>query len=171
MFCRFKARLVALGNHQKKDIDYHDTYAPVFRLDLLRLCLAFSTTSNQIEVDQMDVVTAFLNGDLNEEIYLKTPQGYQSRARFVRLLKSLYGLKQAPNEWHKVINKLVDSLGFKPVEVTPCVYVKWLSPQQFVIVIVYVDDIGFIGSRDLIDSTKSALAVRLKMKDLGSMSK
>jgi hypothetical protein len=170
-FNRFKARLVAQGFTQREGIDYHETYAPVVRAEVLRLGLALSTTSADIVIDQMDVVTAFLNGSVQEDLFMKSPKGYQTRAKFVKLVKSLYGLKQAQNEWFKLLDDfIVHTLNFQRVKSTSCVYVK-RTPRSFIIVMVYVDDLAFIGLRELIDETKTALSERFNIKDLGAMRK
>nr|GEV47914.1 zinc finger, CCHC-type [Tanacetum cinerariifolium] len=98
---KFKARLSIQGFRQKEGVDYFDTYAPVARITTIRL-LALAVTHN-IVIHQMDVKTAFLNGYLDEEVYMKQPEGFVmpgNEHKVCKLVKSLYGLKQAPKQWH-----------------------------------------------------------------------
>ena len=98
MIQTFKARLVAKGFKQREGIDYFDTYAPVARTTSIRILFALASIHN-LFVHQMDVKTAFLNGDLNEEVYMEQPEGFVllgNENKVCKLVKSLYGLKQAP---------------------------------------------------------------------------
>ncbi|GJT62681.1 zinc finger, CCHC-type containing protein [Tanacetum coccineum] len=100
---KFKARLVIQGFRQKEGIDYFDTYAPVARITTIRLLLALAAIHNLV-IHQMDVKTTFLNGDLDEEVYMKQPEGFVmpgNEHKVCKLVKSLYGLKQAPKQWHQ----------------------------------------------------------------------
>ncbi|GJR79024.1 retrovirus-related pol polyprotein from transposon TNT 1-94 [Tanacetum coccineum] len=122
------------------------------------------------EVHQMDVKTAFLNGDLEEEIYMNQPEGFIApgqESKVSRLVKSLYGLKQAPKQWHqKFIHTMLES-GFKINECDKCVYVKDTS-SGYVILYLYVDDMPIIGSNDkMIKYTKDILKSKFDMKDMG----
>lgn len=99
---RYKARLVVVGYSQKKDVDYFDTYSPVARISTIRALVALAAIHNLV-IHQMDVKTAFLNGDLNEEIYIEQPEGCVvpgMEHKVCKLKKSLYGLKQAPIQWY-----------------------------------------------------------------------
>ena len=109
---KYKARLVAKGYSQVHGIDYNETFAPVAKMDSIRLALAIAA-SKQWEVHHMDVKCAFLNGDLTEEIYMQQPQGFSTNPSLVcRLKKSLYGLKQAPRAWYAKIDSFLLSLNF-----------------------------------------------------------
>ena len=95
---KFKARLVAKGFKQKEDIDFFDTFSPVTKVTSIRLLIAIAAIHN-LMIHQMDVKTAFLNGDLEEEIYMDQPEGFTmpgNEHKVCKLLKFLYGLKQAP---------------------------------------------------------------------------
>lgn len=101
---RHKARLVAKGFSQRAGIDYTDVYAPVVRYESVRILMAV-TAANKLHLRQFDVKTAFLHGDLDEEIYMDQPAGFDDGSgRVCRLLKGIYGLKQAPRQWNKKFN-------------------------------------------------------------------
>ncbi|GJW56818.1 zinc finger, CCHC-type containing protein [Tanacetum coccineum] len=107
---KFKARLVIQGFRQKSGIDYFDTYALVARISTIRLLIAMASIHNLI-IHQMDVKTTFLNGELDEEVYMNQPQGFimpGNENKVCKLIKSLYGLKQAPKQWHQKF----DEVGF-----------------------------------------------------------
>nr|GEX86431.1 zinc finger, CCHC-type [Tanacetum cinerariifolium] len=111
---KFKARLVIQGFRQKEAIDYFNTYAPVARITTIRLMLALAAIHNLV-IHQMDVKTAFLNGDLEEEVYMEQPKGFVmpgNEHKVCKLVKSLYGLKQAPKQWHQKFDEVVLSSGF-----------------------------------------------------------
>lgn len=102
---RNKARLVAKGYSQEECIDYDEIFAPVARLEAIRIFLAFAAHM-KFKVFQMDVKSAFLNGELQEEVYVEQPPGFinPSLSNYVyRLDKALYGLKQAPRVWYKTL--------------------------------------------------------------------
>ncbi|GJS87150.1 zinc finger, CCHC-type containing protein [Tanacetum coccineum] len=105
---KFKARLVIQGFRQKSWIYYFDTYAPVARISTIRLLIAMASIHNLI-IHQMDVKTAFLNGELDEEVYMNQPRGFimpSNEKKLCKLIKSLYGLKQAPKQWHQKIDEV-----------------------------------------------------------------
>ena len=111
---KFKARLVAKGYAQKEGIDYEDTFAPVAKLNTIRLLIALATKHN-CNIHHLDVKSAFLNGDLKEEVYLVHPEGFvkQGQEHLVcRLRKALYGLKQAPRSWYVKIDTFFLQNGF-----------------------------------------------------------
>ena len=116
------------------------------RADILQLMMALSIQDQTFVTQQMDVVTAFLNANLSEDIYMNTPQGLEPRSKFVRLLRSLYGLKQAPMEWFKLIDKLlIEEKNFTRVKSTSCLYFRRTCDGRVVIVGVNVDDLPIIG--------------------------
>ncbi|PKI67162.1 hypothetical protein CRG98_012411 [Punica granatum] len=99
----FKARLVAKGFRQNKGLYYFDTYAPVARMTSIRVLMALASI-HKLHVHQMDVKTTFLNGDLEEEVYMEQPEGFVllgNEHKVCKLIKSLYGLKQALKQWHE----------------------------------------------------------------------
>ena len=112
---RNKARLVAQGFCRKEGIDFEETFAPVARLEAIRIFLAFAT-SKGFKVFQMDVKSAFLNGFVEEEIYVKQPPGFENPKfpnRVYKLQKALYGLKQAPRAWYDRLKTFLLAQGFK----------------------------------------------------------
>ena len=111
---KYKAQLVAKGYMQKEGEDFFDTYSPVARLTTIR-ALLFLAASYGLIVHQMDVKKAFLNGELDEEIYMDQPDGFVVKgqeSKVCRLLKSLYGPKQTPNQWHEKFDRTLTSAGF-----------------------------------------------------------
>ncbi|KAL0360420.1 UNVERIFIED_CONTAM: Retrovirus-related Pol polyprotein from transposon TNT 1-94 [Sesamum radiatum] len=166
---KYKARLVAKGFKQKEGLDFFDTYSPVTRITSIRVLIAIAALYD-LEIHQMDVKTAFLNGELDEEIYMEQPEGFVvpgQEKKVCRLVKSLYGLKQAPKQWHEKFDRTMLSNGFKINECDKCVYVK-SSHNSFIIVCLYVDDMLIMGSnRDVILTTKRMLTKHFDMKDMG----
>nr|ABA96637.2 retrotransposon protein, putative, Ty1-copia subclass [Oryza sativa Japonica Group] len=166
---KYKARLVAKGYTQKEGEDFFDTYSPVARLTTIRVLLALAA-SHGLLVHQMDVKTAFLNGELDEEIYMDQPDGYVLEGQegmVCKLLKSLYGLKQAPKQWHKKFDTTLTSVGFVVNEADKCVYYRY-GGGEGVILCLYVDDILIFGtSLNVNEEVKDFLSKSFEMKDLG----
>ena len=110
---------------------------------------------HNFKIHQMDVKIAFLNGDLNEEIYMDQPEGFISlgqEKKVCKLVKLFYGLKQAPKQWHEKFDKVMMSNGFTINECDKCVYVKDTN-NGYVIVCLYVDDMLILGSNNYIITT------------------
>lgn len=170
---RYKARLVAQGNHQEFGVDCDDCYAPVARFESLRLVLAIAVI-NDFVVVQMDVSTAFLNGWLPKgmKIYMRQPHGFVvkgSEHLVCELRKSLYGLKQAPRIWYLVLHEFLTQLGFVRCHKEYCLYVRRVG-EEMVIIVVYVDDLTIMAKRrEVVDAIKDELNRRFKMKDLGDI--
>lgn len=169
---RHKARLVAKGYLQK---DPGETFAPVAKLTSLRMLLALAAR-NQWEIDQMDVVTAFLNPPINEEIFMTLPEGtdwlepklVSSRNTVCKLNKALYGLKQSPRLWYKHIAAFFKSIGFEQSTNDPALYVRSSTGSAPVLILLYVDDLLIAsGSRELVDLNKARISKQYKMTDLG----
>ncbi|RVW93366.1 Retrovirus-related Pol polyprotein from transposon TNT 1-94 [Vitis vinifera] len=171
MIQTFKARLVAKGFKQREGIDYFDTYAPVARTTSIRILFALASIHN-LFVHQMDVKTTFLNGDLNEEVYMEQPEGFVlpgNENKVCKLVKSLYGLKQAPKQWHEKFDHAILSNGFRHNNADKCLYSKTCD-DYMVIVCLYVDDMLILSDdmRGIIE-TKRFLSSTFKMKDLGEV--
>ncbi|KAM1493880.1 hypothetical protein ACFX10_025604 [Malus domestica] len=166
---KYKARLVAKGYRQREGLDYFDTYSPVSRITSIRMLISIAALYN-LEIHQMDVKTAFLNGELEEEIYMEQPEGFIVKGqenKVCKLVKSLYGLKQAPKMWHEKFDHTMITYGFKINESDKCVYVKSYK-NSCVIVCLYVDDMLILGTdKDVINSTKKMLNSNFDKKDLG----
>ena len=123
---KYKARLVAQGFGQKAGIDFFDTYSPVVHITTIRVLLALASI-HKLFIHQMDVKTAFLHGDLDEEIYMNQPEGFSvpgQEHKVCKLVKSFYGLKQAPKQWHEKFDSIILSYGFYINESDNCLYIK-----------------------------------------------
>ena len=166
---KYKARLVAKGYRQKEGQDFFDTYSPVTRITSIRTLVAIASIHN-LEIHQMDVKTAFLYGELDEEIYMNQPEGFVVKGqenKVCKLVRSLYGLKQAPKQWHEKFDNTLLSNGFRINECDKCVYVKQYK-NAYVIICLYVDDMLIMGTNlDVINQTKKMLHSSFSMKDLG----
>ncbi|KAJ9542826.1 hypothetical protein OSB04_029332 [Centaurea solstitialis] len=140
---RNKARLVAKGFKQQAGIDYDETFAPVARIEAIRIFLAYAAHKN-FTVYQMDVKTAFLNGELKEEVYVSQPEGFVDRTKptHVYILdKALYGLKQAPRAWYDHLSNVLLDNGFYKGKIDP-LFIK-TEGNDILLVQIYVDDIIF----------------------------
>ena len=123
---RNKARLVAQGYTQVEGIDFDETFAPVARLEAIRILLAYAN-HHDIILYQMDVKRAFLNGKLEEEVYVAQPPGFEDPKhpdKVFRLNKALYGLKQAPRAWYDTLKEFFMKKGFKPGSLDPTLFTK-----------------------------------------------
>lgn len=138
-FDRYKARLVARGFSQTSGVDYHETFSPVVRYESVRLIIALAATLD-MDICQFDVKTAFLYGDLNEEIFMAQPEGYEDGSGRVCLLKkSLYGLKQASRQWNRKFHSFLTSYGLIRSEADHSVYFS-STKTSAIILGLYVDD-------------------------------
>lgn len=162
---RHKARLVAKGCSQRFGIDYQETYAPVIRYTSIRLLIAWAV-KNEFKIDQMDAITAFLQGDLKDEIYLIQPELFDDKSgRVCKLKKSIYGLKQSGREWNMKLNAKLLLFGFKRSRSDPCIY---YNEDGTLVLGVYVDDmLIFWKNQSKCDALKAYLKDNFKVKDLG----
>ena len=169
---RNKARLVAKGYSQEEGIDYDETYAPVARLEAIRMFLAFAAHSDY-KVYQMDVKSAFLNGELEEEVYVEQPPGFEDSklADFVYFLfKALYGLKQAPRTWYDTLSEFLLENDFTRGVVDKTLFVK-KHKNDLILVQVYVDDIIFGSTNDdLCKRFAKLMQSRYEMSMMGELS-
>ncbi|KAL5812783.1 hypothetical protein ACOSQ3_027733 [Xanthoceras sorbifolium] len=167
---RYKARMVVKGFQQKEGIDYNEIFSPVVKLTTIRLVLKIVAAEN-LHLEQLDVKTAFLHGDLEEEIYMRQPEGFKEAGKenlVCRLKKSLYGLKQAPRQWYKKFDSFMSSSGFTRCQADHCCYIKRFD-NSFIILLLYVDDMLVAGSdMQEIMNLKRELSKQFAMKDLGA---
>jgi len=168
---RYKARLVAKGFTQTYGVDYNETFAPIAKFTSIRCILALVALEN-MEIHQMDVKTAFFNGELEEEIYMEQFQGFvhQGGEHLVcKLHKSLYGLKQSPRAWNQKLDAFLKSIEFMKSEADPNVYVAQVGDVKFFIV-VYVDDLILVcNDQTKLLQIKKELSQKFEMKDLGEL--
>eukprot|EP00253_Pinus_taeda_P006645 PITA_06645 len=166
---RQKARLVAKGFQQVHGIDYDETFAPVAKMDSIRLTLAIAV-AQWWEVHQMDVKNAFLHGDLFEEIYMEQPHGFIQDSSLVCILKkSLYDLKKAPRASYAKMDSFFLSQNFERCKSDPNVYML-RTHDSLLILVLYVDDLLITGSSALaIATVKRALHDRFLMTDMGPL--
>ena len=160
---KHKSRLVAKGFSQVEGIDYTETLPPIAKMNSVRHFLSLAA-SFKWEVHQMDVKSAFLHGDLHEEIYMEQPIGFiQTDSSLVcRLKKSLYGLKQAPRAWYAKMDSFLLDIGFSRCHSNNTVYTKKVG-KSLIIPVLYVDDLILTGSNpNLINHVKSSLRRSLK---------
>ncbi|GJU30682.1 retrovirus-related pol polyprotein from transposon TNT 1-94 [Tanacetum coccineum] len=142
-----KARLVAKGYRQEEGIDFEESFAPVARIEAIRIFIANVATKNMI-IYQMDVKTAFLNGDLQEEVFVSQPEGFEDQdnpTHVYRLKKALYGLKQAPRAWYDTLSKFLLANNFFKGAVDPTLFTR-KSGKHILLVQIYVDDIIFAST-------------------------
>ena len=136
---RYKARLCAKGFAQKKNIDYGEIFSPTTRYDSIRVLLAVAAAHNY-EIQQFDIKTAFLYGNLSEDIYMSLPDDMNNKPNLVcKLRKALYGLKQAPRCWNHKFNGFLKTYGFQQSDADKCVYSGNINETK-VLLVIYVDD-------------------------------
>ncbi|RVX14584.1 Retrovirus-related Pol polyprotein from transposon TNT 1-94 [Vitis vinifera] len=169
---RFKARLVARGFTQSYGIDYQETFAPVAKLNTIRILLSLAVNQDWC-LQQLDIKNAFLNGDLEEEVYMEIPPGFEesmAKNQVCKLQKSLYGLKQSPRAWFDRFTKAVLKLGYKQGQADHTLFVKKSHAGKLAILIVYVDDIILSGN-DMgeLQKLKKYLSEEFEVKDLGNL--
>ncbi|RVW93240.1 Retrovirus-related Pol polyprotein from transposon TNT 1-94 [Vitis vinifera] len=169
---RYKARLVAKGFTQKEGIDFKETFSPVSTKDSFRIIMAL-VAHYDLELHQMDVKTAFLNGDIDETIYMVQLENFvseDSKNMVCKLTKSIYGLKQASRQWYFKFHQIIVSYGFEANLMDECVYHKF-SGSKYIFLVLYVDDI-LLATNDIsiLHDTKRFLSKHFEMKDLGDAS-
>ncbi|PHT36714.1 hypothetical protein CQW23_24414 [Capsicum baccatum] len=170
---KYKARLVAKGYKKKYGVDYDEVFAPVARIDTVRLLTALAA-QNRWKIYQMDVKSAFLNGYLEEEVYIEQPPGYLKKGhedKVYRLKKALYGLKQAPRAWNTRIDEYFQKNGFVKSPYEHALYTKKNKAGDIMIVCLYVDDMIFTGNNPgVFDDFKKAMTKEFEMTNIGEMS-
>eukprot|EP00253_Pinus_taeda_P033307 PITA_33307 len=165
---KYKARLVAKGYSQVPRIDFGDIFSPVTKVTSIRLLLSVAAAFDFV-VEQMDVKTKFLHGDLEEEIYMKQPKGFTVKGKkelVCKLKKSLYGLKQSPRMWYQKFDTFIRGLGFTRSKADHCVYFKLIG-DRVIYLVLYVDDMLLVGNdKEIIQVLKTQLSSKFDMKYL-----
>ncbi len=173
---RHKARLVAQGYSQTQGIDYEEVFSPVTRYSSIRTLLALANAHN-LEIHQMDVKTAFLNGSIEHDIYMSQPEGFidPDHPEYVcKLEKSIYGLKQSARCWNQTLDSFLKKNGYRKSGADNCIYVKSERKANgvisFVILAVYVDDIIPVSNDvDMLKAEKESLCREFEMVDQGEI--
>jgi len=166
---RHKGRFVACGNHQVAGRDYADVWAPVARHATLRAVLSTAAASGMV-LYQLDVETAFLNGTVDEELYLQQPRGYErgGAGKVCRLVKAIYGLKQAARAWYLKLVELMEQMGMTQCTSDPCLFTRRGADGNAEYLLVYVDDILLMGrTKAAIESMKQTVTAAFSSRDIG----
>jgi hypothetical protein len=165
---KFKARLVAKGYSQVEGVDFGVIFSPVEKLTSIRVLMSLDATFD-LEIKQMDAKIMFLHGDLEEQIYMKQPEGFVVKGKKDLVCKpkrSLYGLKQSPRMWYQKSDTYILTLGFVRSKYDHCIYSKE-EGGCFIYVVLYVDDMLLIGNNmDAIKEVKQQLSSKFEMKDI-----
>jgi Reverse transcriptase (RNA-dependent DNA polymerase) len=166
---RFKARLVARGFSQREGLDFEDTFAPVIRLESLRILLVFALAAMYGLTAHLDATIAYVRSQIDKQIFMEIPEGVKpdEPGQACELLPSLYGLKQSAHLWQQKVEKFVTSKGFRQSTADPGVFIN----DRGIIIAVYVDILAFGKNVKDIDSTKDMLKKCHLMKDSGRVSK
>lgn len=168
---KYKARLVAKGYVQQYRVDFEEVFAPVARIETIRLLINLAA-SHGWEIHHLDVKTAFLHGELKEKVYVAQPEGFEvkgSEEKVYKLNKALYGLRQAPRAWNNKLNRILMELQFKKCSKEPSVYRKEVG-EHLLVIGVYVDDLFVTGTNlDVINKFKREMASKFEMSDLGKL--
>jgi hypothetical protein len=167
---KYKALFMDWGFSQVEEVDYDETFAPVARYTLIRVVISIVAEMGW-KMHQMDVKTAFLNGLIEEEVYIDQPLGFEVHGRefhVCRLKKALYGLKQAPRAWYSRIDAYLQQLGFEKSEADPNLYFIMVGEDPLILLL-YVDDLFITGEERLISNYKESLASEFEMTDIGLM--
>jgi len=163
---RYKARFVAKGYSQRPGLDYTEVFAPTSRAPAIRLILALAAIED-MHLHTVDISHAFVNGKLDEEIYMEQPQGFVQPGYVCRLNRSLYGLKQASRVWNKTLHAVFSKMGFKRSESDHGIYV-FVKDDVRIFVPVWVDDITFASkSQSSINSCIQELGKQFDLRNLG----
>jgi hypothetical protein len=164
----YKCRIVVMGNHATQGVDFYETYSPVCKIPSLRLVIALIIHFG-LKPCQVDVHTAYLHADLNEDIFVSEMPGYQlPPGKVYKLLKSLYGLPQSGRNWNDLLDSFLKYLGYKPLSEDPCIYVLVENGKIVSLFAVYVDDF-VIGSDNISRELwiLEGLRRKFKIKELG----
>ncbi|GJT39330.1 putative ribonuclease H-like domain-containing protein [Tanacetum coccineum] len=168
---RNKARLVAQGHRQEEGIDYDEVFAPVARIEAIRLFLAFASFMGFI-VYQMDVKSAFLYGTIDEEVYVSQPPGFvdpEHPTKVYKVVKALYGLHQAPRAWYATLSTFLEKHGYKRGTIDKTLFIR-RNKKDIMLVQVYVDDIIFGSTnKSWCDEFEALMQSRFQMSSMGEL--
>ncbi|GJS85295.1 retrovirus-related pol polyprotein from transposon TNT 1-94 [Tanacetum coccineum] len=167
-----KARLVVQGFRQDEGINYEESFAPIARIEAIRIFVANAANKNMM-IYQMDVKTAFLNGELKEKVYVSQPEGFVDQdnpSHVYKLKKALYDLKQAPRAWYDMLSSFLISQHFSKGAVDPTLFTR-KAGNDLLLVQIYVDDIIFASPNTAIcDEFANLMTTKFKMSMTGQMS-
>lgn len=168
---KYKARLVVWGYTQEYGVDYKEVFAPVARMETIRLVIAVAAHHGW-SIYQLDVKSAFLHGELTEDVFVEQPQGFEKKGeegKVYKLNRALYGLKQAPRAWYSRIESYFLSHGFEKCEYEPTLFTK-VEENNITVVSLYVDDLIYTGNDDeLMMEFKKSMQSEFAMTDMGKM--
>jgi hypothetical protein len=171
---KYKARLVAKGCVQRPGYNYTKTHTPVVCLETICLLLAI-TAIKGLKIQQMDIKGAYLNGLLDEKVYMQQPEGFEDGTDCIcELLRSLYGLKQSGHAWNIEFNCVIRKHSFRCLRSDPCIYIRHEGNGRsgFAIVTVWVDNLLLFVTLDpLMEKTKRDISTEWETMDLGEPSK
>ena len=168
---KYKARVVTKGFRQAYGVNYRETFAPVARITTIRAVIE-TCVEDEWPIHQADIKTAFLNGELEEEVYIEAPEGTDTPEGHVwRLKRALYGLKQAPRVWYKRLSGYMEELGYVVSDADPCLFYRYGHDGDLeTIILFYVDDILIAGaSAQLVEEVKAQLKQEFDVEDLGPL--
>jgi hypothetical protein len=166
---KFKARIVAQGFSQIPGIDFTETFSSVAKFTSLQIFLTLATIHNW-DIHQIDVVGAYLEGNLDEEIFMRVPKGVMSGGKYWKLKKVLYGLKQAGRKWKERLDEVLVKLGFGKTRSDNCLYILREKGDIVLIILIYVGDMAVTGLRfDRIITFKHNLGNQFEIMDLGEL--
>nr|GEZ09403.1 putative RNA-directed DNA polymerase [Tanacetum cinerariifolium] len=169
---KYKAKLVARGYGQEYGVDYVEVYAPIARMDTIRMMIAIAAQKGW-NIYHMDVKSAFLHGKLEEDVYVQHPQGFVKKNhehKVYKLQKALYGLKQAPRAWFSRIEAYFVKEGFMRSHSEHTLFIKRISDGSLLLVNIYVDDLFYTGNNEqMLKEFKSSMKGEFEMTDLGKM--
>jgi len=165
---KYKARLVARGFSQVYGVDYVDTFSPTLKQDSLRIITSIAVYNN-FNIYQLDIKAAYLNAEINEELYMEIPKGMDVGV-YIKLKKAIYGLKQAGRLWNDKINKTLLELKFERLKSEPCVYIlKDKYKNILCIIAIYVDNILIAGNNKTINKVKLEINKYFELSDIGNV--
>ncbi|KAF0775883.1 hypothetical protein AaE_000417 [Aphanomyces astaci] len=168
---RYKAQLVIQGYTQVQGVNVEESYSPVIAKEILRMMLTLGAVLND-EIDAMDAITAYLNGEIDCEIYVKHPPGFGTAIHprdVLRVLRRVYGLKQAPCLWFQILAIYLREQGYTQLVKDRCVFTKVMDGRS-VNIGVYVDDLVIMApTKDMMTTIKHVLSARFRMHNLGPL--